>query len=77
MNSRIRNRGFSAKEILLWHELANNTPSDINDRSLFDFQYNLRTETNSRREREEYIISDIKQEQGFNWTFVHRSESNL
>ena len=77
MNSRIRNRGFSAKEILLWHELANNTPSDINDRSLFDFQYNLRTKTNSRREREEYIISDIKQEQGFNWTFVHRSESNL
>ena len=104
INSRIRNRGLSAKEILLRRELANNTPAPIDDESLSEQQYDLRMKTNLKhnlnvddsdhtfkvgdrvyiksgllktRAREEYIISSVTKEQGIDWAFVHKSETNL
>ena len=48
MNSRIRNRGFSAKEILLRRDLTSNKTVPVDDPSLADVQYNLRNQVNSK-----------------------------
>ena len=48
INSRIRNRGFSAKEIFLRRELSDNSPADICDDILSSSQHDLRCKVNAK-----------------------------
>ena len=46
LNSRIRNRGYSSKEMLLRREISSNKPISIQDSELSDHQFNLRSRKN-------------------------------
>ena len=48
MNLRIRNRGFSAKEMFLRRDLINNKPVSIQDSDLSENQSKLRNQTNTK-----------------------------
>ena len=48
MNSRIRNRGYSAKEMLLKRDNVSNSPISIQDSDISSSQFSLRSKTNSK-----------------------------
>ena len=48
INSRIRNRGYSSKEMLLRREISSNQPIPILDTELSDQQFSLRSRTNDQ-----------------------------
>jgi len=49
MNSRIRNRGLSSKEMLLRRDISQNKPIHIEDEKLSNLQFNLRSDVNQKR----------------------------
>ena len=48
MNSRIRNRGLSSKEMLLRRDISQNKPLPIEDEKLSNLQFNLRSDVNQK-----------------------------
>ena len=48
MNSRIRNRGLSSKEMLLRRDISQNKPIHIEDEKLSNLQFNLRSDVNQK-----------------------------